>query len=144
MTEKPTKPLKGGRPQYRPTIKERVTVEQMKFCGESDNIIARALGIDADTMRKHFAEELENGYANRRRELVGYLFEAASQKNVAAIKKLEEMGRVASSVEAAKDRETRSTKEEKLGKKDQRQATANSVSGKFAVPTPPKLVVHNK
>ncbi|MFC3207380.1 hypothetical protein [Aquamicrobium soli] len=133
-------PAKRGRPAYRPTLKERETVEQMKFCGESENTIARSLGIDVGTLRKHFGEELENGHANRRREVIGYLFEAASSKNVAAIKKLEEMGRVASAADAVKARETKAPK---LGKKEERRIAAENVGGKFATPAPPKLVVNN-
>lgn len=134
-------PSKRGRPAYRPTLKERETVEQMKFCGESENTIARSLGIDVGTLRKHFGEELENGHANRRREVIGYLFEAAASKNVAAIKKLEEMGRLSSAAEAVTGREA---KQPKLGKKEERRIAAESVGGKFATPAPPKLVVNNK
>lgn len=134
-------PAKRGRPEYRPTLKQRETVEQMKFCGESENTIARALGIDVGTLRKHFAEELENGHANRRREVIGYLFEAAASKNVAAIKKLEEMGRVAGAAESVKGRERAA---QKLGKKEERKIAAENVGGKFATPEPPKLVVNNK
>jgi len=131
---------KRGRPAYRPTLKERETVEQMKFCGESENTIARALGIDVGTLRKHFGEELENGHANRRREVIGYLFEAASSKNVAAIKKLEEMGRVAAASEAVAGREKKAPA---IGKKEERRIAAENVGGKFATPQPPKLVVNN-
>lgn len=143
MTEKSKgrkQPAQAGRPAYRPTLKQRETVEQMKFCGESENTIARALAIDVDTLRKHFAEELENGHANRRREVIGYLFDAAASKNVAAIKKLEEMGRVASAADKVKDREKPAAK---LGKKEERRLAAENVGGKFATPQPPKLVVNN-
>ena len=132
---------KRGRPPYRPTLKQRETVEQMKFCGESENTIARSLGIDVGTLRKHFAEELESGHANRRREVIGYLFEAAASKNVAAIKKLEEMGRVAAASDAVSGREKAPPK---LGKKEERRIAAENVGGKFATPQPPKLVVNNK
>jgi hypothetical protein len=143
MTEKPKagkEPSKGGRPAYRPTLKQRETVEQMKFCGESENTIARALGIDVSTLRKHFDEELDNGHANRRREVIGYLFEAAASKNVAAIKKLEEMGRIAAASEAVNGRGKPAPK---LGKKEERRLAAENVGGKFATPQPPKLVVNN-
>ncbi|WP_028034115.1 hypothetical protein [Chelativorans sp. J32] len=133
-------PAKRGRPEFRPSLKQRETVEQMKFCGESENTIARSLGIDVATLRKHFAEELENGHANRRREVIGYLFEAAAAKNVAAIKKLEEMGRVSSAADAVKGREAKAPK---LGKKEERRIAAENVGGKFATPEPPKLVVNN-
>ncbi len=94
MTEKPKRSSKGGRPTYRPSLEDRQTVEEMKFVGESDNMIARALGIDPDTLRKHFANELADGHAQRRKEIIGLLFKSARDGNVAAQKKLEEMGRV--------------------------------------------------
>lgn len=144
MTEKP-KPQKarskGGRPSFRPSVEQRRIVEEMKFCGESENTIARAIGIDPDTLRKHFADELADGHAQRRKEVIGLLFASARAGNVSAQKKLEEMGRVAGAAEAVKARET---KPPKLGKKEERQIAAESVVGKYAPPTPPKLVVNNQ
>jgi hypothetical protein len=104
MTEKSKTTRTRGRPAYRPSIEDRKTVEQMKFCGESDNTIARALNIDPDTLRKHFADELADGHAQRRKEVIGLMFDAARSGNVAAIKKLEEMGRVAAASEAVNGR----------------------------------------
>ncbi|UIK05016.1 hypothetical protein [Neorhizobium galegae] len=140
MTEKSKPSGKRGRPQYRPSLEDRQMVEQMKFCGESDNTIARALGIDPDTMRKHFGDELADGHAQRRKEVIGMLFGAARGGNVAAIKKLEEMGRAAGAQEAVKGREARAPK---LGKKEEQKASAKAVGGKFAPPSPPQLVVNN-
>lgn len=133
-------PAKRGRPEFRATLKQRETVEQMKFCGESENTIARSIGIDVGTLRKHFADELANGHANRRREVIGYLFEAAAGKNVAAIKKLEEMGRVAAAEDGVKNRRKA---EPKVGKKEERRIAAAKIGGKFATRQPPKLVVNN-
>jgi hypothetical protein len=141
MAKKPQAPRSGGRPEYRPTIEARQTVEQMRFVGESEDVIARALGISTPTLRKHFKEELADGHAQRRKEVIGLLFAAARDKNVAAMKKLEEMGRVAGAAEAVKRRETPPPK---LGKKEQQQEAAAEVGGKFAPPAGPKLVVNNR
>lgn len=141
MTEKRKTPRKTGRPEYRVTIEARRIVEEMKFVGESDNTIARALGIDPDTLRKHFVDELADGHAQRRKEVIGLLFKSARDGNVSAQKKLEEMGRVAQASEAVKAREK---PEPKLGKKEERRIAAENVGGKFATPAPPKLVVSNK
>lgn len=149
MTEKrkgrqsPAAAKRGGRPEYKPTIETRQTVEEMKYCGESENVIARALGIDVDTMRKHFSDELENGHANRRRELIGLMFKSARDGNASNQKRLEEIGRVAGAADAVKAREP---KAEKLGKKEQRQQVAEAIgsgASKFAPPESPKLVVNN-
>lgn len=144
MTEKPKtrkRTSRGGRPAYRPSLEDRQTVEQMKFVGESDNTIARALAIDPDTLRKHFADELADGHAQRRKEVIGLLFESARGGNASAQKKLEEMGRIAGAADAVKERETRAPK---LGKKEERKIAAENVRGKFETPHPPKLVVSNK
>ena len=63
-----------GRPAYRPSMKDRVSVEQMKFCGESEDAIQ---GLCILMLRKHFAEELEHGRSNRMQEVLGWLFTAA-------------------------------------------------------------------
>ncbi|PRD42167.1 hypothetical protein C5748_17020 [Phyllobacterium phragmitis] len=141
MTEKPKSPSRGGRPPYRPSIEDRQTVEELKFVGESDNSIARSLRIDPDTLRKHFPDELADGHAQRRKEVIGLLFRSARDGNVAALKKLEEMGRAAGGAASVKQRETRAPK---LGKKEEQKAAAKAVGGKFAPPTPPKLVVDNR
>jgi hypothetical protein len=146
MTEKPKgrkAPAKrGGRPEYRPTIEARQTVEEMKYCGESENCIARALGIDVGTMRKHFVDELENGHANRRKEVIGLMFKSARDGNASNQKKLEEIGRIAGAAASVEAR-SRPPKEEKLGKKQQQQRAAEQVGGKFAPPAPPRLVISN-
>ena len=141
MTEKPKRSSKGGRPQYRPSLEERQTVEEMKFVGESDSTIARALGIDPDTLRKHFADEIADGHAQRRKEVIGLLFRSARDGNVAAQKKLEEMGRVTAAAEAVKAREPKPVK---MGKKEEQKMAAQNVGGKFAPPAAPKLVVDNR
>lgn len=135
------RPAKIGRPEYRASLESRRTVEEMKFVGESDNTIARALGIDPDTLRKHFSEELADGHAQRRKEVIGLLFKSARDGNVSAQKKLEEMGRVGVASVSVKAREK---KEPKIGKKEEQKAAAAAVSGKFAPPSPPKLVIDNR
>jgi hypothetical protein len=141
---------KGGRPAWQPSIEDRTTVEQMKYVGDSDAMIARALKIDVDTLRKHCAYELENGYANRRKQVIGKLFEAAESGNVSAIKRLDEMGKVAGAAESLRNRGSAKQPEAKAapkapppGKKEQLQQAAESVTGIFAAPAPPKLVVNN-
>ena len=147
MTEKPKtrkQAPKGGRPPYKPTLEGRQRVEEMKFCGESDNCIARALGIDVDTLRKHFEDELQDGHAQRRSEVIGLMFDAARKGNVSAMKRLDEMGRAAGAADAVKDRSVLSAPAPvREGKKAEQQRVAQGVTGKFAPPPQPKLVVSN-
>jgi hypothetical protein len=138
---------KGGRPVWQPSIDERTTVEQMKFCGESEAMIARALRVDVDTLRKHCPYELENGYANRRKEVTAWLFKAAKEGNVSAIKRLDEMGKLSRAAGALSERVNSppgQAKPTKLGKKEEQQIAATQVGGKFTAPAPPKLVVDNR
>jgi hypothetical protein len=139
--------VRRGRPPYRPTIEARQTVEEMKFCGESENTIARALGIDVDTMRKHFADELQDGHAQRRKEIIGMLFASARSGNVSAQKHLDGLGRAAGAQDAINRRGEKQVKPAKLGKKEEQQAAARAVASgtsKFAPPSAPKLVVDNR
>lgn len=133
---------KGGRPEYKPTVDARQTVEEMKYCGESENVIARALGIDPATLRKHFKDELADGFAHRRKEVISLMFKTAREGNAANQKKLEEIGRAVGAAEAV-GRRGQVPKPQKLGKKQEQQAAAQGVTGKFAPPAPPKLVVSN-
>jgi hypothetical protein len=132
---------KIGRPAYAPSPQDRETVEQMRFCGESESVIATVLTITIPTLRKHFREELDKGAANRRREVIGLLFETARKGNVSAQKKLEEMGRIAGAAASVKAREPKAPT---LGKKEVQTLAAKAVSGKFAPPEPPKLVINNR
>jgi hypothetical protein len=142
----PPRAKKTGRPAWSPSIAERTTVERMKFCGESEAMIARALKVDVDTLRKHCAHELENGYANNRAQVTKLLFEAAEKGNVSAIARLDEMGKISRAAGAVADRGKPKSepKPAKLGKKEVQQVAAEKVTGKFAVPEGPKLVVSNK
>jgi len=46
--------MAGGRRKYEPTDKDLRTVEAMAVCGMPQESIARVLGIDGKTLRKHF------------------------------------------------------------------------------------------
>ncbi|RVD44195.1 hypothetical protein EN742_02910 [Mesorhizobium sp. M4A.F.Ca.ET.020.02.1.1] len=115
----------------------------MKFCGESENVIARALGVAVETLRKHCADELADGHAHRRKELTSLLFTSARAGNVSAQKHLDALGRAAGADETVKSRAPRPAR---LGKKEEQQAAAEAVASasKFAPPAPPKLVVDNR
>lgn len=80
-----------GRPAFVPTAAHRRQVEELLSVGTSADIVARAIGITEPTLRKHFAEELANGMAKRRAEVMNLLFKSARKGNVAAQKHLEQM-----------------------------------------------------
>ena len=146
----------AGRKPFAPTIEQRLTVERLKYVGESEEVIAAALAISPITLRKHFVVELRDGYANQRKQVMEMLFKAAQDGNVTAIKKLEESGRAAGAQEAIMRRSAKRREEREeepapapvprapdLGKKELQQQAAEAVGGKFAVPAGPKLAVDN-
>src|SRR5690348_14143243 len=51
----------GGRPPHEPTLGQRNTVQVMVANGNGERVIARAVGIDRSTLRKHYREELRSG-----------------------------------------------------------------------------------
>jgi DNA-binding CsgD family transcriptional regulator len=83
-----TKPRKRGRPQWKPTLKQREKVSIWAAGGMSHEQIASVLGIDDDTLRKHLRQELEKGACTRRAEVVEAMFRTAKRGNVAAQKAL--------------------------------------------------------
>jgi hypothetical protein len=132
-----------GRPAWRPTIEDRQTVERMKYCGESDAVIARSLRVDVDTLRKHCPDEIADGYAQRRKQVINWLFDSAQDGHAASRKTLDQIGRSVGAQSVVPDS---APKPPKLGKKEERQAAAEAVasgSSIFAPPAPPKLVVNN-
>lgn len=116
-------PTRGrGRPPYQPTKTLRLTVERMCSVGDSHDTIARALGIDSDTLRKYYPDELLNGASRRRREVVELVYAGAKKGNASLIKRIEEMTRVSSAVVDAEDAPR--ARQPKLGKKEAAQQDA--------------------
>lgn len=74
-----------GRPVYQPTAAVRRDVTIWYAGGMTVEQIAKALDKDADTVRKHFREELDTGWAKVVGEVVKARFKAATKgKNVTA------------------------------------------------------------
>jgi hypothetical protein len=86
---------KRGRPAFKPTAVMRRTVERMMACGDSKDTISRAIGCSIPTLEQHFENELKDGYAKKRQEVLNMMFDGARKGNAALIKRLEEMTRAA-------------------------------------------------
>lgn len=117
---------KRGRPAFRKTPALAKRVEELTSGGMSQEAIAKVLGCDSDTLRKHFGDELDNGIQRRRAEVIGLLFKSARGGNVTAQKKLEEMtGRIAAEEGFTGDRTgdagapAAAPRPKKLGKKEE-------------------------
>ena len=87
--------MQRGR-EYTPTANERATVENLAAAGHGKVVIAQTIGISRDSLRKYFEEELLNGRARHRREVIAMIFENANRGKVSAIIRLEKLTRLAS------------------------------------------------
>lgn len=92
-----------GRPAFNPTRAMRISVERMLACGDSQETIAKALGIDDGTLRKHFADEICTGAARRRRQVVDAIFEGVAAGNAGLIRRAEEITRAAAAQDTARN-----------------------------------------
>lgn len=135
-----------GRPQFKPTAAQRNRVRVLKADNWSQERIARLLGIDADTLAKHFAEELSHGADIKLAEVLDHADRGVRKGNASLIKWVTERRLIARAAREMEERANGPTeaepKLEKLGKKEQRQRDAGAVSGKFAPPAGPSKAVH--
>ena len=77
---------KVGRPAFKPTDAERKLVEQMCAVGIPHEQIAMVIrgGIDADTLKKHFKDELREAKIKANAKIGGTLFNKAISGDTAA------------------------------------------------------------
>lgn len=80
---------------FEPTDEQRETVKQMKYFGEPNCVIARALRIDEVTLLTHFAGELVNGPKLLRMEVLKMIIDAAERGDAISAARLEEISRAA-------------------------------------------------
>src|SRR5215813_4498866 len=73
-----------GRRAHKPDPAQRRQVEAMAAYGIPEADIARVLGVDPKTLRKHYREELDLGETKANAQVAGYLFNAAKNGNVTA------------------------------------------------------------
>lgn len=125
-----------ARPEYKPTDKDRSTVQMMAAYGIPQADIAAVVDCDLKTLRKHFRAELDTAAAQANARVAAALFKKAT-------------GDGPSSVTAAifwlKARAGwQEAKEDALGKKEQMQAKAEDVAaGRFAPRPGPRLAIKN-
>lgn len=66
-----------GRPPYQPTDKDRRIAEALAGWGIPQERIARVIGVDPKTLRKHFCDELEMGSSKLEAQLAQNLLRIA-------------------------------------------------------------------
>ncbi len=67
-----------GRPAHLPEPSQRRQVEAMAGYGVPEVDIARVLGIDPKTLRKHYREELDTGHIKANAKVAESLFRKAT------------------------------------------------------------------
>ncbi|MGE3990874.1 hypothetical protein [Pseudorhodoplanes sp.] len=73
-----------SRRAHDPDPGQRRQVEAMAAYGIPADDIARVVGIDAKTLRKHYREELDLGSVKANAQVAGFLFNSARNGNVTA------------------------------------------------------------
>lgn len=63
--------------KHSPTAEQRVLVRELKGLGMPQVQIARKIGVDEDTMCKHYRDELDEGLACANAQIAGALFQKA-------------------------------------------------------------------
>jgi hypothetical protein len=76
--------MAGGRKKYEPTEKDLRVVETMAGCGMPQDAIARAMGIDSKTLRKHFRRTLDSSADKADAQVAATLFKLATSGRCAA------------------------------------------------------------
>ena len=76
--------MSRGRPQFQPTNEQREQCSILAAARVSEEDIASAFNISRPTLRKHFADELTTGAAQRNAGVVEQLYRTAMDGNVAA------------------------------------------------------------
>lgn len=126
--------------KFAPTKADRHRVMRLRAAGWTLERIARVVGVDAKTLDKHFAMEIEHGADVKNDELLEYAERGAKKGNAANIKWLKEQYNAARAARQLEDRggiPMDDPAPPKLGKKELQQEAAAKISGKFAPPSGP-------
>ena len=103
---------KMGRPEYVPRLDDHEKVQILRASGMSLNAIATAIDIHPETLRKHFADDLEIAVAKRTAAVLMARYRSAIGGNIAAQTKFLELAG------AIPSKPKRRAKPPRLGKKE--------------------------
>jgi hypothetical protein len=73
-----------GQPPHAPTDKTRQTVQVLKANGNTHRVIALVIGIDVNTLMKHYRDELDNGFAQVKAMVGAAVVKSALGGNIGA------------------------------------------------------------
>lgn len=132
-----------GRKRHKRSAQIAENVALHKASGLTVEQIAARLGISEPTLRKYYFRELEDGAALAQAVLNEAMWSKALAGNVGAARFMREAMTRGEAKAADQRVRARTPKDEPVGKKAERQAAAERVGGRFAVPAAPKLIVDN-
>lgn len=135
-----------GRKRHKRNAQVAENVALLKASGQTVEAIALRLGISEPTLRKYYFREIEQGADLAEAVLNEAMWKKALAGNVGAARFIREnMKQGEARAASTRVRDRAPPKDAPLGKKAERQAAAERVSGRLAVPTPPPtLVVNNR
>ena len=73
-----------GQPPHAPTDKTRQTVQVLKANGNTHRVIALVIGIDVNTLMKHYRDELDNGFAHVKAMMGAAVVQSGLRGNIGA------------------------------------------------------------
>lgn len=86
MTSQQNPPINlGGRPEHKPTDKDRQMAETMSGYGVPQEGIAKAIGIDIKTLCKHYSDELLSGVTKANSAVAQSLYQKALGNDAGAV-----------------------------------------------------------
>ncbi len=138
-----TRKKRRGRPAWKPTKAERSKGKTLLGMGTSVATVAKILGIDPRTLKKHLGEEIATSRAEADAAVMAALYRSATDRDRPNVRAIRTWAEVRGLFPAAARKAEQSTAAE--GKKVARKAAAHKVasSGRFAPGPPPRLVVDN-
>lgn len=142
---------KAGRPEHVRTVENANKVSLLFACDYSVKDVAAALGITQPTLRKHYFHEITQR-RHAKLKLTGLqlarLNSEAAKGNVAAEKALsvlverEQTRNLSEHVLGRGKMKRNEPKAKPLGKKEERQAAARDVAGRFGTREPPPQLIN--
>ncbi|WP_421440428.1 LuxR C-terminal-related transcriptional regulator [Agrobacterium tumefaciens] len=140
-----------GRPEHQPTEENIIFVMVLLAAGQTNKEVAAQLGLSVPTFRKHYLHlikhrdrMLERLKTKLRVEQIKLGISGNASALNAALTMLDKVSADAAEAKFRGREKPKQEKTKKLGKKEERQIAAQGVSGKFAPPSAPKLIVDNR
>lgn len=75
----------AGKPEHEPTAESRKTVEAMIAYGVPQDDVAKVIGVDPKTLRKHYREQIDTAVAKANAKVAESLFKQATKQEDASV-----------------------------------------------------------